>query len=191
MSEHCLSSQSNISTSISISDSFDSNHPYINEKLLKKVCILLKALIKLKPNKIKGNKFKKLDAFNLKGIPSMSLYDYLYRIVKYTKIRDNTLITALIYIDIICTKNKFNFNHYSIYKLLFISIILASKHCSDNYCSKKLYSEIGGVQVKELELLEKKFSLLLKFKFSLEKILVDKYNEYINNDHVFYYIESD
>ena len=98
MSEHCLSSQSNISTSISISDSFDSNHPYINEKLLKKVCILLKALIKLKPNKIKGNKFKKLDAFNLKGIPSMSLYDYLYRIVKYTKIRDNTLITALIYI---------------------------------------------------------------------------------------------
>ena len=190
MSEHCLSSKSNISTSISISDSFDSNHPYINEKLLKKVCILLKALIKLKPNKIKGNKFKKLDVFNLKGIPSMSLYDYLYRIVKYTKIRDNTLITALIYIDIICTKNKFNFNHYSIYKLLFISIILASKHCSDNYRSKKLYSEIGGVQVKELELLEKKFSLLLKFKFSLEKILVDKYNEYINNDHVFYYIES-
>ena len=186
MSEYTRTSKSDLSTSISISESFNANYPYINENLIKKICILLETLINFNQNKNRDMKTKKMSIFDLNGNPSISLYDYLYRIVKYTKIKDNTLITALIYIDIISAKNKFVITHYNIYKILFIAIILASKHSEDNFLTNKLYSEIGGIQVKELELLEKKFSIIIRFKFSLEKILFEKYSKYINNDYIFF-----
>ena len=184
MSEYSSLSKSYLSTTISQLDSFEVIYPYIDEKMLKKICILLESLIILNMNKISENKIKKVTLFDLKGYPSISLYDYLYRIVKYTKIKDTTLIIALIYIDIIFSKNKFFITYNNIYKTLFISIILASKHYDDNYLSNRLYAKIGGIHVKELEKLENKFSKLIRFKFTLDNILINKYIKYINNDYI-------
>ena len=135
MSEYDESNNSYSSTTISIPEKLSRN--YINEKLLKKICILLEALIDLNPVKnLKKEKINKT-IFDLKRLPLISLYDYLYRIIKYTRINDNTLINALIYIDRI-HKNKFIITYYNIHKLIFIAIVLASKFVEDNCLNRKL-----------------------------------------------------
>ena len=169
-----------LSTSVTSSDNISINT--LDEKLLKKVCLLIEALIKYNQTN-KKNKSRTL--FDLKRIPLISLYDYLYRIIKHTKISNNTLIKALIYIDIIHQKNNFSITYYNIHKLLFISIVFAAKYNSDIFLTKEIYAKIGGVSVKELEKLEKKYCLFINNEFYIEKKLFDRYCQNINNDIIF------
>ena len=188
MSEYDESNNSYSSTTISIPEKLSRN--YINEKLLKKICILLEALIDLNPVKnLKKEKINKT-IFDLKRLPLISLYDYLYRIIKYTRINDNTLINALIYIDRI-HKNKFIITYYNIHKLIFIAIVLASKYVDDNCLNRKLYSRIGGITTKEFEILEIKFCLYINYRLYIGKELFDKYYSNINNDYIFNNIKEE
>jgi len=182
MSEYDESNNSYSSTTISIPEKLSRN--YINEKLLKKICILLEALIDLNPVKNLKKKTINKTIFDLKRLPLISLYDYLYRIIKYTRINDNTLINALIYIDRI-HKNKFIITYYNIHKLIFIAIVLASKFVEDNCLNRKLYSRIGGITNKEFEILEIKFCLYINYRLYIKKDIFDKYYLNINNDYVF------
>jgi hypothetical protein len=43
--------------------------------------------------------------FNAKKPPSISIHEYLERILKYTHIEESTLIISLIYIDRVCESN--------------------------------------------------------------------------------------
>ena len=45
------------------------------------------------------NLFTNTNLFSLDSIPSISLRDYLNRIISYTNIESSTLISSLIYID--------------------------------------------------------------------------------------------
>ena len=174
---------SNSSTSISISESIPDN--YINTNLVNKICILLKALIN--SNKLRPPSKKEIFhniSFELKRIPLISLYDYFCRIIKYTKIKEDTLIYALIYIDRI-NKNKLNITSYNIHKLSFIAIVLAAKYKEDNCLSKKIYSKIGGITVKEFEKKEIDFCSYINYRLYIKQSLFEKYYFNINNDFVF------
>ena len=174
---------SNSSTLISISENIHNN--YINTNLVKKICILLEALID--SNKLRISNKKDIiynSSFELKRIPFISLYDYLCRIIKYIKIDDDTLIYALIYIDRI-HKNKFIVSSYNIHKLLFIAIVLAAKYKDDNCLSKKIYSKIGGISIKEFEKMEIEFCLYINYRLYIKQSLFEKYYIYITNDYVF------
>ena len=187
MSENIESIHSNSSTSISENLLND----YINEKLIKKICFLLEALIDLNNEKSLKKGIIKETLFDLKTIPNISLYDYLYHIVKYTKINDTILIRALVYIDRINKKKKFIINYYNIHKLLLISILLAAEHNKDNFVNKKIYSNIGGISLKELQKLEKEFCKYINYGLYINKALFVKYYLNINNDYVFNYINEE
>ena len=69
-------------------------------------------------NKKSNDYYKKLALnqdghFTFKMLPSLSLFDYLQRILKYVKIELSTLIIAMIYIDRICREKVF-LNEYNI-----------------------------------------------------------------------------
>ena len=187
MSENIESIHSYSSTSISESLLND----YTKEKLIKKICILLEALIDLNDEKSLKKGIIKETLFDLKRIPNISLYDYLYHIVKYTKINDTILIRALVYIDRINKKKKFIINYYNIHKLLLISILLAAEHNKDNFVNKKIYSNIGGISLKELQKLEKEFCKYINYGLYINKALFVKYYLNINNDYVFNYINEE
>ena len=99
MSESDESTQSDSSTCVTVRNHF--SFDFINEKLIKKICLLLEALINFNQKKSFKHKIYNRTSFDLKGIPFISLYDYIYRIIKLTHIDAHTLIRALIYIDII------------------------------------------------------------------------------------------
>ena len=173
MSENLESPYSNSSTNSSSSHKYI----YINEQLIKKISIILEKVIYL--NKIPKTK----SIFNCNFIPNISLYNYIYRIQKYSKVEDNTLILALIYIDRICS-NNFIINYYNIHKIFLIAIVFAIKYNEDNYYTNSYYSKIGGIKVNEFNKLEKEFASILDFQFYVKKSLFDKYYKYINNDYI-------
>ena len=173
MSENLESPYSNSSTNSTLSHKYT----YINEKLIKKISIILEKVIYLNSNKFQ----KKKSIFNCNFIPNISLYNYLYRIQKYSEVEDSTLILALIYIDRICC-NNFIINYYNIHKIILVSVVFAIKYNEDNYYTNNHYSKIGGIKVNEFNELEKEFASIIDFKFYVKKSLFDKYYKYINND---------
>ena len=175
MSENLESSYSNSSTNSSLSHKYT----YINEKLIKKISIILEKVIYLNSNKFQ----KKKSIFNCNFIPNISLYNYIYRIQKYSEVEDNTLILALIYIDRICY-NNFIINYYNIHKIFLVSVVFAIKYNEDNYYTNSYYSKIGGIKINEFNALEKEFASIIDFQFYVKKSLFDKYYKYINNDSI-------
>ena len=183
MSSHTNSFLSKTSTSISLSENMPNN--YINTNLVNNICILFEALINSNKLKLSSKKINLHNSsFELKRIPIISLYDYLCRIVNYILIDDDTLIYALIYIDRIY-KNKFILTPFNIHKLLFTSIVLAAKYKEDICLSKKKYSEIGGITIKEFEKMEIEFCLFINYRLYIKQSLFEKYFIYITNDYLF------
>ena len=176
MSENLQTSISRSSTLTSLSD----NVKFINEKLIKKICIILESVINLNNRSSPKNK----TIFSCDEIPEISLYDYLYRIQKYLKVEDNTLILSLAYIDRICKNNKYMINACNIHKILFVAIIFAIKYNEDIFYTNHFYAKVGGITSKELKFLELEFASVVQFNFFVKKSLYDKYYKYINNDNI-------
>ena len=180
MSESTESNKSCSSTSISTPDNLSLY--ILNEKLIKNISILIETLINLDCSKTLKRRFAHKTSFDMKRIPVISIYDYLYRIIQYTQINDNVLIKAIIYIDRIIKNNYFSITYNNIHKLLFIAIVLSAKINDDNCLTNKLYSKIGGISVKELKRLEIKFCECINYRFYIKKSLFEKYYKYINID---------
>ena len=168
--------------SLNSSISFTQKNPKLNEQ--KKDIIPIKTIeiiADLLNNICEENKDKsenvnnKIAPFMTINIPSMSIKDYLLRLLNFTKINDSTIIIILIYIDRICKINNFQINYRNIYKLIISSMVIAIKYNEDHYYSSEIYSKIGGISVKELNYLEFNFLVLIKFSLFIEDDLFSKY----------------
>ena len=119
--------------------------------------------------------------FLSKTVPSISMHNFLERIVKYTKIETNTLILILIYIDRLCDKQKFRLNYFNIHKIILAAMLVAIKYNEDEFYDNMFYSKVGGVSKKEICKLEYEITTLINFEFFVSEELFNKYNEYIQS----------
>ena len=119
--------------------------------------------------------------FSANIIPSISIKDYLIRIQTYSNIERSTLIISLIYIDRFCNKAKVTLTHYNIHRILFSSILIGIKFNEDNFYDNKYYSQIAGVKLKELKVLEYNFIKMLNCELYVSRDLYDKYELYLKN----------
>ena len=119
--------------------------------------------------------------FSANIIPSISIKDYLIRIQTYSNIERSTLIISLIYIDRFCNKAKVTLTHYNIHRILFSSILIGVKFNEDNFYDNKYYSQIAGVKLKELKVLEYNFIKMLNCELYVSRDLYDKYELYLKN----------
>ena len=154
---------------------------FINEKITKKN----------KKKKYLSSKNKKKDKFFSIYVPTISIYDYIYRIIKFTNINISTLIISFLQLDnyLEKTKNYLNINNF--YNLFITSCLINSKFYEDNFCSLSLFAKVGGISNKKLECLEFEFYHRLNFCLYLREDLYDKYYNFFLNDIYssnFYYI---
>ena len=174
-----LKSYNEVSTELN-----SSNESKINESLLNKINQIFKIVLeeneKLKNYPDKLNSQKNM-TFNSNYIPSISIKKYLYRIAYYTEIEENTIIIALIYIDRISEISKIMLTPYNIYRIIFSAILLAIKYNEDIIFNFDYYSKVAGISIKELQILENDFSVLLRFKFFVSQELFDNYKSYIED----------
>ena len=119
--------------------------------------------------------------FSANSIPDISLKDYLIRIQTYTGVEKSTLILSLILIDHICKKSNLIITYYNIHRLLFGSVLISIKFNEDTYYDNKFYSEIAGVKLKELKMIEYSFLELSDFNVSVNKDEFEQYRKYLED----------
>ena len=84
----------------------------INEHIINSISLNLKDIIGENESQ---SKYTHRDIFYLSSIPSISLNDYIKRIMKYSKMDISSLISAIIYIDRFCNKNNYILTKNNIY----------------------------------------------------------------------------
>jgi hypothetical protein len=110
-------------------------------------------------------------------IPKIKLYDYLLRIVKYTKIKISTLILSITSITSFLRKNRNCLCINNVHKLIIVSCFLNSKFYEDYTHSSHFYGKVGGISYKELNNLE--FEFYKKNDYSLF-VREEIFNNYLN-----------
>lgn len=106
-----------------------------------------------------------------KNIPVLSLNKYLVRIMKYTECENNTLIVAYLYIMKLIEKENFVLGINNAYRLLLGSVVLAKKVLEDIRLNNAYYCDIGGISVKELNMIE--YSLFTRINFDVNLKIED------------------
>ena len=119
--------------------------------------------------------------FNAQYAPMISIYDYLERIVQYTKIEEETLMSSLIYIDRLCNEKQIMLTEYNVHRILFTACLISIKYNEDQIFNMKYYSQICGVKEKELFVLESFFCDSLNFKLYINEEEFKKYQLYLYN----------
>ena len=154
-----------------------------NYKLIKAISQTLVSI--LENNKKKSNykemvKKQSKMVFSANLIPNISIEDYLLRIQTYANIEKSTLIISLIFIDKLCHTADVTLTHYNIHRILFTAVLISIKYNEDSFFDNQYYSEIAGVKIKELKLLEYTFINMVDFKFYVSNEIYKKYLEYLD-----------
>ena len=158
--------------------------PLMNLDLIKSISTTLTMIIEenknLKNYKEIIHKQKKM-IFSSTTVTNISIYDYLIRIQTYSNIEKNTLILSLIYIDRLCELGHLTLTYYNIHRIIFSSILTAIKYNEDCFYDNKYYSEIAGVKLKELNIMENIFVEMCQFKLYVSFEIFEKYSQYLNS----------
>ena len=161
----------------------DNEEPEIkNQKLINSISNALTTI--LEENKKLDNykeiiKKQSKMTFSANSIPNISINDYLTRIQVYSGIEKSTLILSLIQIDHLCKKAELVLTYYNIHRILFGAVLISIKYNEDSYYDNKFYSEIAGVKLKELKMIEYTFLELSDFNVFINDIEYEQYKIYL------------
>ena len=136
----------------------------------------------LSENKKSNDYYKKLNSnqdghFTFKVYPSISLFDYLQRIIKYVRIELSTLIIAMIYIDRICREKVF-LNEFNIHRIMLISIYMAYIYNEDCVFDNKYLALVSGLSKAEMMTLQEDFLDLVEFNLYVSDDEFEQYKKY-------------
>ncbi len=105
---------------------------------------------------------------------TISIEDYIKRLISYLDITKNLIVVSSIYINRL--KIKFNYNNF--HKIILISLLIANKFLEDDNMNNKFWADCGGIPLLQLNKLEIKF--LIKINYNLyigEEEFYKKYDE--------------
>ena len=161
----------------------DNEEPQIkNQKLINSISNALTTI--LEDNKKLDNykeivKKQSKMLFSANSIPNISINDYLTRIQVYSGIEKSTLILSLIQIDHLCKKADIVLTYYNIHRILFGAVLISIKYNEDSYYDNKFYSEIAGVKLRELKMIEYTFLELSDFNVFINDKEYEQYRNYL------------
>ncbi|AMD20151.1 HCR001Cp [Eremothecium sinecaudum] len=119
---------------------------------------MLYSLIQLNDSKLDSSQPLKLTRFHSRVPPSISVYDYLIRLTKYSSLEHCVLLASVYYIDLLSSVfPEFTLDSLTIHRFLITATTVASKGLCDSFCTNTHYAKVGGVQCSELNVLENEF----------------------------------
>jgi len=112
------------------------------------------------------------------GVFPLTIKQYLIRIAFYTGCTEESLIFSLIYIDRLgALDGRFMVTSYNVHRLVLTSILMAAKFYDDIHFKNSHYANVGGISVKEINILEKIFLNELNFDLHVGKKLYKWYRK--------------
>ncbi|KAH6914191.1 cyclin-dependent protein kinase regulator Pho80 [Coprinopsis sp. MPI-PUGE-AT-0042] len=119
------------------------------------------------------------DSVPLETPPSITVLDYLKRIVRFTNVEKSCLFLILVYIDQICARKPlFTFSSLTAHRFIIVSITVASKGLCDVFSPNKFYARVGGIPVTELNTLEREFLSMIEWRLMSTRHVLQEY--YVN-----------
>ncbi|PPQ98438.1 hypothetical protein CVT24_004117 [Panaeolus cyanescens] len=120
-----------------------------------------------------------LTRFHSRSAPSISVLDYLKRIVKFTNVEKSCLLITLFNIDQICSRSPwFTLSSLTCHRFIITSIAVTSKGLCDAFCPNNLYAKVGGITVTELNVLEREFLKMIDWRLMCTRDTLQEY--YVN-----------
>ncbi|KAF9528549.1 cyclin-domain-containing protein [Crepidotus variabilis] len=137
-----------------------------------------------------------LTRFHSRSAPSISVIDYLKRIVRFTNvevreqfpdrsfhpwflaffllfIKKSVLLVTLFNIDQICARMPlFTLSSLTCHRFIITSITVSSKALCDVFCTNNLYAKVGGVTVTELNMLEREFLAMIEWRLTVSIFII-------------------
>ena len=108
---------------------------------------MLSFLIQINDANNAGNQTMELTRFHSKAAPSITVYQYLIRLTKYSSLEHSVLLSAVYYIDLLsAVYPEFTLNSLTVHRFLLTATTIASKGLCDSFCTNTHYSKVGGVQ---------------------------------------------
>ncbi|KAK7051246.1 cyclin-like protein interacting with PHO85 [Paramarasmius palmivorus] len=121
--------------------------------------------------------------FHARNIPTITLEQYLLRILKYCPTTNEVFLSLLVYFDRMsklcadATGRTFVIDSYNIHRLVIAGVTVASKFFSDVFYTNSRYAKVGGLPLAELNQLELQFLLLNDFRLVIPKDEMQRYAE--------------
>lgn len=138
------------------------------------------ALSKLLNHMAKATEFApgKSSCFQSVRLPKVSLSSYASRIQKYFRCTEECFVLCLVYIDRIVKLNPdIQISELTCHRLLLTSATVAAKFHDDEYASNEYFARVGGIDNKELNILEADFLKLLQWKLCVSATEYEWYLE--------------
>ena len=106
--------------------------------------------------------------FSMKAKPSIAVSDFIKRLVNYSNVEYSTLISAVIYLDKILSKNLY-LTEYNVHLLFSVCLLEAIKMNEDKIYSNSVYAKIFGISLRKLNQIEYEFLVTMKFNLHIEE----------------------
>jgi len=120
-----------------------------------------------------------LTRFHSRSPPTISVLEYLRRIIRFTNVERSCLLATLHYIDQICSRAPlFTLSSLTCHRFIIASICVSSKGLCDVFCTNQLYAKVGGIPVSELNVLEREFLKAIEWRLTCTREILQEY--YVN-----------
>ena len=119
------------------------------------------------------------DYFTCKKPPHISILDYLSRIVKYSRPESGTVTLSLSFIDKLTKWQNILLTNINIHRIILTSLFIAIKCNEDEYYSNSFYAKVGGITLKEFNILEYKYLCSLDFRLYIKEEVFLKYKKHL------------
>ncbi|KAI8088873.1 cyclin-domain-containing protein [Halteromyces radiatus] len=122
--------------------------------------------------------------FHARAIPSIDIESYLLRIVKYCPCANECFLSLLVYFDRMArNRTQLRLDSYNIHRLVICGVMIASKFFSDVFYTNTRYAKVGGLPVKELNLLELEFLRMNDFTLNIQVEELQRYGDQLLMHH--------
>ncbi|KAI9249297.1 cyclin-domain-containing protein [Sporodiniella umbellata] len=121
--------------------------------------------------------------FHARLVPSIDVFSYLSRILKYCPCANECFLSLLVYFDrmsknaLALTGKPFTIDSYNIHRLIITGVMVASKFFSDVFYTNTRYAKVGGVPASELNILEIEFLKLNSFNLTVPISELQRYGD--------------
>jgi len=129
-------------------------------------------------NDQKINKNTTITRFHALEAPLITIKFYLNRIARYSNCSKECFVLALIYIDRLMQKNRtFLVNSLNVHRLTIMAVMLGAKFYDDRYFNNAYFAKVGGVSLKEINVLEIEFLFMINFNLFVKPTLFNSYSK--------------
>jgi hypothetical protein len=112
-----------------------------------------------------------LTRFHSKAAPSISAHAYLTRITTFTNVDPCILLILLYYIDKL-SPDYLTINSLTVHRFLIAAICCGSKALSDSFATNSRYAKVGGVELIEMNALEREFLIAIDWRLAVSVFCV-------------------